>query len=191
MELARFALFKKDQTWRFCIDYRALNLLTHKDAYPLPRIDTSLDSLDGNKWFRTIDFASGYWQCLVHEKDRPKIGFPCHRGLFQFKVMPFGLYNATSCFERLMEIVLKGYQWERCLCYLDDVIISGPTFEKAIENLEFVFERFRQANLKLKPKKYALFQHQVLFLGHLVTDEGIACDPTKIETVREWPTPKI
>lgn len=180
---------KKDQTWRFCIDYRALNQLTRKDAYPLPRIDTSLDSLGGNKWFNTVDMASGYWQCLVEDKDRPKTAFSCHRGLFQFKVMPFGLCNAPSCFERLMDIVLKGYQWERCLCYLDDVIIFGPTFEKALENLEFIFERFRQANLKLKPKKCSLFQHQVLFLGHLVTDEGIACDPSKIEAVKEWPTP--
>ncbi|CAG2238861.1 Retrovirus-related Pol polyprotein from transposon 17.6,Retrovirus-related Pol polyprotein from transposon 412,Retrovirus-related Pol polyprotein from transposon 297 [Mytilus edulis] len=104
--------------------------------------------------------------------------------------MPFGLCNAPSCFERLMEIVLQGYQWERCLCYLDDVIIFGPTFEKALENVEFVFERFRQANIKLKPKKFSLFQHQVLFLGHLITDEGIACDPSKIEAVRDWPTPK-
>ncbi|CAC5369122.1 unnamed protein product [Mytilus coruscus] len=148
-------------------------------------------SLGGNKWFSTIDLASGYWQCLVDEKDRPKTAFSCHRGLFQFKVMPFGLCNAPSCFERLMEIVLQGYQWERCLCcYLDDVIIFGPTFEKALENVEFVFERFRQANLKLKPKKCSLFQHQVLFLGHLITDEGIACDPSKIEAVRDWPTPK-
>ena len=93
---------KKDQTWRFCIDYRALNQLTRKDAYPLPRIDTSLDSLGGNKWFNTVDMASGYWQCLVEDKDRPKTAFSCHRGLFQFKVMPFGLCNAPSCFERLM-----------------------------------------------------------------------------------------
>ena len=140
---------KKDNTWRFCVDYRLINKLIRKDAYPLPRIDSSLDSLGGNKWFSTIDLASGYWQCAVAEKDRPKTAFSCHRGLFQFKVMPFGLCNAPSCFERLMDIVLRGYKWERCLCYLDDVIIFGPTFEKALQNLEFVFERFRQANLKL------------------------------------------
>ena len=180
---------KKDNTWRFCIDYRKLNQLTRKDAYPLPRIDTSLDSLGGNKWFSTIDMASGYWQCSVDEKDKPKTAFSCHRGLFQFKVMPFGLCNAPSCFERLMDLVLKGYQWERCLCYLDDVIIFGPTFEKACENLEFVFERFRQANLKLKAKKCALFQHQVLFLGHVISEQGISCDPSKIEVVKDWPTP--
>ncbi|CAG2242719.1 Retrovirus-related Pol polyprotein from transposon 17.6,Retrovirus-related Pol polyprotein from transposon 412,Retrovirus-related Pol polyprotein from transposon 297,Retrovirus-related Pol polyprotein from transposon gypsy [Mytilus edulis] len=104
--------------------------------------------------------------------------------------MPFGLCNAPSCFERLMDIVLKGYQWERCMCYLDDVIIFGPTFEKALENLDLVFDRFRKANLKLKPKKCFLFQHQVLYLGHLVSDKGIACDPAKIESVSDWPVPK-
>ncbi|CAG2221615.1 unnamed protein product [Mytilus edulis] len=181
---------KKDSTWRFCIDYRVLNLHTLKDSYPLPRIDSSLDSLGNNKWFSTIDLASGYWQVLVDEKDRPKTAFSCHKGLFQFKVMPFGLCNAPSCFERLMDIVLKGYQWERCMCYLDDVIIFGPTFEKALENLDLVFDRFRKASLKLKPKKCFLFQHQVLYLGHLVSDKGIACDPAKIESVSDWPVPK-
>lgn len=181
---------KKDLSWRFCVDYRKINQVTKKDAYPLPNIDSSLDSLGGNQWFSTIDLASGYWQCLVDEKDRPKTAFSCHRGLFQFKVMPFGLCNAPSCFERLMEIVLKGYQWERCLCYIDDVIIFGRTFEQALENLELVFGRLRQANLKLKPKKCSFFQHQVLFLGHLISDQGIACDPSKIETVQNWPVPK-
>ena len=97
---------KKDLSWRFCIDFRGVNKVIRKDAYPLPRIDSSLDALGGNKWFSTIDLASGYWQCLVDEKDRPKTAFSCHRGLFQFKVVPFGLCNAPSCFERLMEIVL-------------------------------------------------------------------------------------
>lgn len=180
---------KKDKTWRFCIDYRLLNAATLKDSYPLPKIDTSLDSL-GGKWFSTIDLASGYWQVMVDEKDRPKTAFACQKGLYQFRVMPFGLCNAPSSFERLMDIVLKGYQWERCLYYLDDVIIFGPTFEKAMENLELVFDRFRRANLKLKPQKCFLFQHQVLYLGHVVSDEGISCNPDNVKAPSEWPAPR-
>ena len=160
---------KKDSTWRFCIDYRELNSVTRKDAYPLPRIDTSLDTLGGNCWFSTVDLTSGYWQCDVEPSSREKTAFSSHKGLFEFKVLSFGLCNAPATFERLMEMVLKGYQWEYCLCYLDDVIIFGSTFEKALQNVKLVFDRFRQANLKLKPSKCSLFQHDVLFLGHIVS----------------------
>lgn len=88
-----------------------------------------------------------------------------------------------------MELVLREYQWEYCLCYLDVVIIYGATFEKALQNVKLVFERFRQANFKLKPSKCSLFQHQVLFFGHLVSGDGIICDPAKIQAVKHWPEP--
>ena len=103
--------------------------------------------------------------------------------------MPFGLSNAPACFERLMELVLRGLLWEKCLCYLDDVIVMGKTFEDGLANLELVFERFRAANLKLKPKKCVLFQSEVLFLGHRVTVDGITTDPSKVEAVQSWPQP--
>ena len=180
---------KKDGSIRFCIDFRKLNSLTRKDAYPLPRIDECLESLGGSKWFSTLDLASGYWQCEVEESDRPKTAFSTHKGLFQFKVMPFGLSNAPACFERLMELVLRGLLWEKCLCYLDDIIVMGKTFVEALDNLKTVFERFRNANLKLKPKKCVLFQTEVLFLGHKVTAEGITTDPSKVESVKTWPQP--
>ena len=180
---------KKDGSIRFCIDFRKLNSLTRKDAYPLPRIDECLESLGGSKWFSTLDLASGYWQCEVEESDRPKTAFSTHKGLFQFKVMPFGLSNAPACFERLMELVLRGLLWEKCLCYLDDIIVMGKTFVEALDNLKTVFDRFRNANLKLKPKKCVLFQTEVLFLGHKVTADGITTDPSKVESVKTWPQP--
>ena len=117
---------KRDGSIRFCIDYRRLNAVTVKDAYPLPRIDDSLDALSGARWFSTLDLVSGYWQAEILESDRPKTAFYCHKGLFQFKVLPFGLCNAPAVFERLMELVLHGLTWEKCLCYLDDVIIRDP-----------------------------------------------------------------
>ncbi|CAG2204810.1 unnamed protein product [Mytilus edulis] len=116
---------EKDGTTRFCVDYRKVNDLTVKDAYPLPRIDDSLEQLSGNKWFSTLDLCSGYWQVEMAEKDRPKTAFASRRGLFQFRQMPFGLACAPATFERLMERVLAGLQWSICLVYLDDIIVCG------------------------------------------------------------------
>lgn len=180
---------KKDGSVRFCVDYRQLNSVTKKDAYPLPRIDTCLESLAGAKWFSTLDLASGYWQSAMHENSKFKTSFVTHKGTFEFKVLPFGLCNSPGTFERLMDIVLRGYHWERCLCYLDDVIVFGSTFDLALENLKAVFDRYRQANLKLKPSKCVLFQTEVAFLGHIVNEHGIKCDPQKVKKVQEWPVP--
>ena len=121
---------KKDGSIRFCVDYRKLNGVTLRDSYPLPRINDCLDSLCGAKWFSTLDLASGYWQMGVHPDDREKTAFTCQSGLFQFKVLPFGLTNAPSSFKRLMEKVLAGLQFDICLIYLDDVIMKsdqGPS----------------------------------------------------------------
>lgn len=101
------------KTWRFCLDYRQLNKITKKDAYHLPRIDESLDALAGASWFSTLDLVPGYWQCEMEEDDKPKTAFTSHMGLFQFQVLPFGISNATSCYERLMELVLRGLRWEK------------------------------------------------------------------------------
>lgn len=114
---------KKDGTWRFCVDYRHLNKITKKDVYPLPRIDDALDCLHGAKYFSSIDLRSGYWQIAVDEMDREKTAFITPDGLYQFKVMPFGLCNAPATFERMMDSLLLGFKWSTCLCYLDDVII--------------------------------------------------------------------
>ena len=180
---------KKDGSTRFCIDYRRLNACTRKDAFPLPRIDDSLDALSGSAWFCTLDLASGYWQVPVAEADKPKTAFCTRNGLFHFRVMPFGLANAPATFERLMELVLKGLTFDRCLVYLDDVIVFGRSFDETLENLRAVFVRMRQANLRLKPSKCVLFRKSVSFLGHTVSDKGIGCDPEKIEAVRSWATP--
>ena len=180
---------KKDGKVRFCVDYRRLNDVTVKDAYPLPRVDDCLDSLAGSKWFSSMDLNSGFWQIGMSPDDKEKTAFITSLGLYQFTVMPFGLANSPSTFERLMENILRGLQWQECLVYMDDVITPSRTFEDGIIRLEHILERFTHANLKLKPSKCTLFQKEIKFLGHVVSESGITTDPEKISAVRDWPIP--
>ena len=181
---------KKDGSLRLCVDFRLVNKLTLKDSYPLPRIDDSIDALRGSKWFSTLDLASGYWQVPMAKKDVEKTAFATPFGLYQFKVMPFGLANAPATFERMMERVLSGLHWETCLIYLDDVIVFSKTFEEHIVRLHQVLTRLRNAKLKLSPTKCKLFRQQVEYLGHVVSKDGVGTDPKKIEAIASWPTPR-
>ena len=145
--------------------------------------------LAGKQWFSTLDLASGYWQVSLSQEARVKTAFATHSGLFQFRVMPFGLCNAPATFERLMDRVFQGLRWSRCLVYLDDIISFGGTFDGALANLTLIFERLRSYGLQLKSSKCHLFRASVPFLGHIVGRHGLECDPTKIEDVKSWPVP--
>jgi len=181
---------KKDGALRYCIDYQGLNAVTTKANYPLPRIDTCHDSLGGNFYFSSLDMCSGYWQVPVKEEDIDKTCFVTRKGIFGFKVLPFGLCNAPSTFQRLVDMALAGLTWEVCLAYLDDLIIFSNTFEQHVERLQMVFDRLVDADLKLKPSKCLLFQRKVKFLGSIVSGEGTAPDPEKVQAVAEWPHPQ-
>jgi transposase InsO family protein len=181
---------KKDSTWRFCVDYRRLNDITVKDAYPLPRIDDTLDALAGSQYFSTLDLLSGYWQVPLDTDAQEKSAFVTRGGLWKWKVLPFGLTSATATFERLMEMVLRGLHWKTLLIYLDDVIVFSNSLEEHCDRLAEVFQRLRSAGLKLKPSKCELFRTKVNYLGHVVSSQGVSTDPDKVKAVQEWPTPQ-
>ena len=141
---------KRDNTKRFCVDYRAINNVTTKNSHPLPLIDDILASFTNAKFFTVLDLKSGYWQVPMSSEARPKTAFTCHRGLFQFNVMPFGLCNAPGTFQALMNRVLQGINGTYAIAYLDDIIIWSSSAEEHLEHMREVFTRLEQAGLKVK-----------------------------------------
>jgi len=181
---------KKDGSIRFCIDYKKLNTVTRKNAYPLPRIDESLESLGGNEWFCTLDLQSGYHQVAMNPNDIAKTAFSTHLGLFEWNVMPFGLCNAPATFEKMMSDMLAGLQWKICLVYLDDVIVFGRTLKESQERLQQVFDRLRSYGLRLKASKCRVFRRETQYLGRVVSAGGIKADPEKLSAIASWPRPE-
>ncbi|GBM30716.1 Transposon Ty3-I Gag-Pol polyprotein [Araneus ventricosus] len=181
---------KKNGEWRFCVDYRRLNKVTKKDLYPLPRIDDALDYLAGARIFSMMDLKSGYWQVELDDKDREKTAFVTPDGLFEFKVMPFGLFNAPATFERMMDSVLRGLKWNICLCYLDDIIVFAPNFQEHQVRLRKVLTCIQEAGLSLNSSKCCFGKKKLLILGHLVDEHGIYLDPEKVAAVEKFPIPQ-
>ena len=168
---------KRDGTLRFYVDYRALNSVTKPDVFPLPRINDLLDQLGKSRYFTTLDLKSGYWQIKVHADSQEKTAFIIYKGLFEFRVMPFGVTNAPAVFQRLMQQVLAGLQSERgaefVSGYLDDVIVFSETLMDHINHLKAVFDCLKEAGLMLNLKKCKVMCNEVEYLGHVVTPHGL------------------
>jgi len=180
---------KKDGSLGYCVDYRKINSVTIKDAYPLPRIDACLDTLSGAKLFSAIDLRSSYPQVPMHEDDADKTTFIVRTGTYRFRRVPFELCNAGSTFQRVMDLTLNGLNFNMCLVYLDDIIVYSADVGEHITRLEKLFERLRAASLKLKPSKCELLKSELSFLGHVVSSKGVGTDPEKISAVEDWPRP--
>ena len=182
---------KKDGTIRLCIDFRKLNQRTINDAYAIPRIEDSLHLLAGSKFFTKLELKAGYWQVELKEEDKAKTAFQVGNiGFYECNRMPFGLCNAPTTFQRLMERAMGELNLKDCLIYLDDIIIFLESFDQHHERLEAVFKRLHEHNLKLKASKCEFFMSEVTYLGHVVSEEGIKTDPDKIKALKIWPTPK-
>ena len=162
------------------MDFRLLNSVTKKDVYPLVHIEDNLDALQGAKWYSTLDVLSGFWQVEVAPEDREKTAFSVGgAGLWSYVTMPMGLCGAPGMFQRLMEHVLAGLQWNIALLYIDDIIVFAKSFEEHLSRLGEVLTRLQNTGLKLKPAKCVLFRKRVEYLGHIVSAQRVEVDPTK------------
>ncbi|VUZ49358.1 unnamed protein product [Hymenolepis diminuta] len=179
---------QKNGALRLCVDYRKLNAVTKRDQYSMPRIDDGFDYMTGSHYFSTLDLRSGYWQVEVDPKSRAKTAFVVPTGLYEFETMPFGLMNAPASFQRLMHQVLLDLIPTQCQVYLDDVIIFSRSVTEHIARLEALFNRLRQAGLRLNPKKCKFMQTTVAYLGHIISKDGVHTDPEKTAKIHKWPT---
>ena len=186
MVLAR----KKSGKLRICVDYRPLNEKTRKDAYPLPRVEESLDSLSGAKYFSTIDLQSAYNQVEMADEDVHKTAFATPLGLMEYLRMPFGLCNSPATFQRLMQAIFQEELHDKLLVYLDDIIVHSQTMEDHLKRLDLVFSQLRKHGLKVEASKCHLLCEEVRYLGHQLSAEGVATDPTNVEKVVQWPVPR-
>ena len=180
---------KKDGSLRMCIDYRQLNKATIKNKYPLPRIDDLFDQLQGAKCFSKIDLRSGYHQIRVREKDVPKTAFRTRYGHFEFLVMSFGLTNAPAVFMDLMNSIFRPYLDLFVIVFIDDILVYSRSKVEHANHLRAVLQVLRDRELYAKFSKCEFWLDSVAFLGHIVSDAGIAIDTQKIEAVKTWPRP--
>ena len=173
-----------------CIDYRALNKITIKNRYPLPKVDELMDRLHGAKYFTKLDLASGYHQIRVRDSDIHKTAFVSRYGSFEYTVMPFGLCNAPATFQRVMNTILRGGLDEFVLVFLDDILVYSKTKEEHIQHIREILTRLRSEKFFGRLKKCDFFRTEVEYLGFDVGADGIKPSLSKVKAILEWPTPE-
>ncbi|NCU37062.1 hypothetical protein EOM75_13760, partial [Candidatus Falkowbacteria bacterium] len=180
---------KKDGSMRLCVDYRAVNKLTVKNRWPVPQVQDLLDKMQGCSVFSSLDLASGYWQIRISPEDVPKTAFVTPMGLYQFRVLPFGLANAPATFSRVMSEIFKPLIGKSVLVYLDDILVMSRSPEEHIKHLDEVLSLLRKHKFYAKRSKCDFNRPELKFLGHIVGREGIKVDEAKVAVVEKWPVP--
>ena len=181
---------KKTGEMGLWIDFHALNAITLCNSFSLPQIEEALQAVKAAVWFTSFDLAQGYLQLAMDEVDIHKTAFHVgSSGLYKFTRMPFGLSNAGASFCHLMEMCLGDQQYLMLLFYLDDICIFSSSVNEMLDRIALVFSQLKEFNLKIKPKKSFFFQSSVLFLGHLLSKDGILPNPEKVNKVKDWPIP--
>ncbi|CAO2166027.1 unnamed protein product [Urochloa humidicola] len=180
---------KKDQTWRFCVDFRHLNAITLKGKYPVPVIEEFLDELAGASWFTSLDLTAGYHQVRLKAGEEYKTAFQTHSGHYEFRVMAFGLSGGLDTFQKAMNTTLHPLLRKCVLVFFDDILIYSKTFEEHLVHIKLVLQLLSRDQWKVKLSKCTFAQRQVAYLGHVISQQGVATDPSKVMAVANWPTP--
>ena len=183
---------KKGGEARLVIDYRALNKVTRKISYPLPLMSEIINAMSDSQpaFFTLLDLKSGYFQQKLTDNSRDKTTFSTHQGAYRFNVLPFGLSGAPSAYQSLMTQIFQGLTFKFVIVYVDDILIFSKTFDQHLNHLQTVFNRLRQANLRLHPKKCNFVLPEILYLGHILRPDGISVDQGKIEILKNYPPPR-
>ena len=181
---------KKDKSWRFCVDFRHLNAITLKCKYPVPLIDDFLDELGKASWFTSLDLTAGYHQVKLKPGEAFKTAFQTHSGHYEFRVMAFGLSGAPATFQKAMNSTLAPLLRKCVLVFFDDILIYSSSYEEHLEHIQQVLQLLQKDQWKVKLSKCAFTQRKVTYLGHVISEQGVATNPSKVTAVLNWPVPE-